>query len=117
MLPASTSSPPNFLTPKRLECESRPLRVLPPAFLCAMRYLLPKFLSNDLRDLHVGVGLPMSLFALVMLAAAEFNNANLVTLAMALDSCDNLGRTHIGRADGHRRSGADEEHLIEFDAR
>ena len=36
MLPASTCSPPKTLTPSRLEWESRPLRVLPPAFLCAM---------------------------------------------------------------------------------
>jgi hypothetical protein len=31
-----TLSPPNFFTPRRLLCDSRPLRVLPPAFLCAM---------------------------------------------------------------------------------
>src|SRR5277367_5838889 len=38
MLPASTTSPPNFLTPSRRPGESRPLRELPPAFLCAMAY-------------------------------------------------------------------------------
>src|SRR5882757_659304 len=73
-------------------------------------------LGNDLRDLHIGVGLPMGLFALVMLAAAEFDNANLVALAMTLDRGDDLGRTHVGSADGHRGSGADQQHLIEFDA-
>jgi hypothetical protein len=31
-----TSSPPYFFTPSRLPAESRPLRELPPAFLCAM---------------------------------------------------------------------------------
>src|SRR5690606_18941541 len=36
MLPAMTASPPNFFTPRRLECESRPLRDEPPAFLCAI---------------------------------------------------------------------------------
>jgi hypothetical protein len=35
-----TASPPNFFTPRRLEFESRPLRVEPPAFLCAMGLLL-----------------------------------------------------------------------------
>src|SRR5690242_1108923 len=35
MLPARTSSPPKRLTPRRLEFESRPLRVEPPAFLWA----------------------------------------------------------------------------------
>src|SRR3954468_8501566 len=36
MLPASTASPPNFLTPRRRPALSRPLREDPPAFLCAM---------------------------------------------------------------------------------
>src|SRR5574338_915509 len=36
MLPARTASLPNFLTPRRRPAESRPLRELPPAFLCAM---------------------------------------------------------------------------------
>src|SRR3546814_17672235 len=36
MLPGTTASPPNFLTPRRRPAESRPLRELPPAFLCAM---------------------------------------------------------------------------------
>src|SRR5262252_7551622 len=40
MLPASTASPPNFLTPSRRPALSRPLREEPPAFLCAIRCLL-----------------------------------------------------------------------------
>src|SRR5690606_35094115 len=40
MLPASTASPPNFFTPRRLDSESRPLREEPPAFLCAIGVLL-----------------------------------------------------------------------------
>src|SRR3990170_6819034 len=36
MFPARTASLPNFLTPRRLDCESRPLREEPPAFLCAI---------------------------------------------------------------------------------
>src|SRR5262245_46086587 len=40
MLPASTFSPPNFFTPRRLDSESRPLRDEPPAFLCAIGVLL-----------------------------------------------------------------------------
>src|SRR3954470_3676924 len=36
MLPATTRSSPNFLTPRRRPSESRPLREEPPAFLCAM---------------------------------------------------------------------------------
>src|SRR5208282_5208633 len=101
MLPASTSSPPNFLTPRRLECESRPLRVLPPAFLCAMNQS-PAQLGDDLRDLHIGVRLPMGLLALVVLAAAEFDNTHLVALAMALNRGNHLRRPDVGRADGDR---------------
>src|SRR5215475_89169 len=37
MLPATTISPPNFLTPSRRPRLSRPLRDEPPAFLCAIR--------------------------------------------------------------------------------
>src|SRR5690606_23097179 len=36
MLPASTDWLPNFFTPRRRPAESRPLRELPPAFLCAI---------------------------------------------------------------------------------
>ena len=37
MLPGMTAWPPDFLTPRRRPAESRPLRELPPAFLCAIR--------------------------------------------------------------------------------
>src|SRR5580765_3467223 len=36
MLPARADWPPNNLTPRRLLSLSRPLRELPPAFLCAI---------------------------------------------------------------------------------
>ena len=39
MFPALTSSPPNFFTPRLCPCESRPLRLLPKAFLCAIVFL------------------------------------------------------------------------------
>src|SRR5258708_39101681 len=51
-----------------------------------------------------------------MLAAAEFDNAHLVALVVALDGRDHLGRAHVGSADGHGGPGADQQHLIEFDA-
>ena len=58
----------------------------------------------------------MGLLALVMLAAAEFDNANLVALAMTLYCGDHFGRPHVRSTDGHRRSGADQQYLSEFDA-
>src|ERR1700689_1353541 len=51
-----------------------------------------------------------------MVAAAEFDNAHLVALAMTLDRGDHFRRTDVGGTDGHRGSGADQQHLIEFDA-
>ena len=57
----------------------------------------------------------MVLLALVMLAAAEFDNAHLVALAVTFHRGDHLGRAHVGSANGDRGSGADQQHLIEFD--
>src|SRR5882757_1560650 len=115
MLPASTFSPPNFLTPNRFECESRPLRVLPPAFLCAI-YLTPaETLSDDRRDLHVGIRLPMSLFALVVLSSAKLDDSHLVTLTMTFDRGNDLGAAHVWSPDGNGGAGAHQQHLIEFD--
>jgi hypothetical protein len=42
MLPAGITWPPKRFTPSRFALESRPLRELPPAFLCAILLLLPQ---------------------------------------------------------------------------
>src|SRR2546430_11117582 len=56
MLPGSTISPPNFLTPSRLPALSRPLRDEPPAFLCAISNLLGRSASGaDLGDPQHGL--------------------------------------------------------------
>src|ERR1700722_1514576 len=75
-----------------------------------------KTLRDDLRDLHIGIRLPMGLLALVKLAATEFDNADLIALAMTLDGGDHLGRAYIGSANGDRGPGADQQHLSKFDA-
>src|SRR6202030_1598003 len=116
MLPASTDSPPNLLTPNRFECESRPLRVLPPAFLCAIYFTPTETLSDDRRDLHVGVRLPMSLLTLVVLTSAKLDDSDLVAFAMTFDRGGNLGAAHIRSPDGNRGAGTHQQHLIEFDA-
>src|SRR5438094_10111791 len=92
MLPATTSCPPNFFTPRRRPAESRPLREEPPAFLCAisnyslrlgcrgfalgrnrcrisllrLRLLL---LSTDRGDLQDRVLLAMAVLAVLIVAA------------------------------------------------
>src|SRR4029079_7581743 len=76
--PPLTRSPPNALTPRRCACESRPLRVEPCPFLCAMTDLE---LERDVLDtnphqiLAVSVGAPVALAPLLLedrdLRAAE----------------------------------------------
>src|SRR5205809_805895 len=58
MLPGITTSPPNFFTPSRLPAESRPLRELPPAFLCALAD------QQDPADLERAAGLDIELLDL-----------------------------------------------------
>src|SRR4029450_4262813 len=61
MLPARTASLPNFFTPRRLDCESRPLREEPPAFLCAI--------SKDSYFLDLAAG---AFFPAALAGAASF---------------------------------------------
>src|SRR6266550_5419448 len=66
ILPGTTTSPPNFLTPSRRPRLSRPLREEPPAFLCAIPH---SFLglrvgrSPDLGDAQHRLVLAMTLLA------------------------------------------------------
>src|ERR1700724_3718082 len=55
MLPATTASPPNFLTPSRRPRLSRPLRDEPPAFLCAiLRAPRPRRRTGRRRRIDLG---------------------------------------------------------------
>src|ERR1700682_4743641 len=106
MCPASTRPPPKRLTPRRLEWESRPFLVLPPAFLCAMAALTPAQYggirggsAEDSGDLHFGVGLAVTLLAQVVLATAEFDDPHLVALTVGLHGGGDLGTGEIGLAD------------------
>jgi hypothetical protein len=47
MFPARTTSPPNFLTPRRWALESRPLRLDPCPFLCAIFAYLISIISRN----------------------------------------------------------------------
>src|SRR5438105_180910 len=72
MLPGTTISPPNFLTPSRRPALSRPLRDEPPAFLCAiccsLLGLQPRRAAraSDVSDAQNGLLLPMPLLAAVI---------------------------------------------------
>src|SRR5262245_28179255 len=71
MLPARTSSAPNFLTPRRRPAVSRPLRDEPPAFLCAMDQTPYPARSGglDVGDAQHRLALPVAALAAVVVAA------------------------------------------------
>src|SRR2546423_14503677 len=74
MLPASTDSPPNFFTPRRLLWLSRRLRDEPPAFLCAMTNY---FAFGDF------LGAPLAGAAFSVEAALAFLSPPVLFLALA----------------------------------
>src|SRR5204862_7301547 len=92
MLPGSTISPPNFLTPSRRPALSRPLRDEPPAFLCAiMNFLRRRLLrrrsfflpgQTDLGDLQHGLMLAMAVLAPVVLPPLFLDHYDLVGAAL-----------------------------------
>src|ERR1700690_1602045 len=118
ILPASTDSPPKRFTPRRLLWESRPLRVLPPAFLCAMRLLLlGRTAASGGRNLghaHLSEELAVGLLPQVVLAAAELDDHDLVTLGMPLDQRRDLAAGQQRRTKAHIRAVGDHQHLVEF---
>src|SRR5258708_40272805 len=93
MLPGTTISPPNFLTPRRQPPESRPLREEPPAFLWAMEDL-PRLLAGaDAGDLQDRQRLPMADLAAVVVAPP------------LLEDLDLFGLLAIGLGGGHPFAG------------
>src|SRR6185312_5877746 len=86
MFPARTRSPPKRFTPSRLEWESRPFLVLPPAFLCAMSASA----RADVRHLDLGERLAVVLLPQVVLAAPKLHDGNLGPLAVANHGGDHL---------------------------
>src|SRR5262249_9069202 len=111
MLPASTIWSPKRLTPRRLEWESRPLRELPPAFLCA----ISTSLAGDAGDLDFGVALAVTRRALGALAPAQLEDLQLLAEHVGDDLRLDLGARHDRRADLERVAFADREDLVEHD--
>src|SRR5690554_6542210 len=103
MLPAVTAWPPNSLTPRRLDSESRPLRVEPAAFLCAMDNSSVQGmgrLRGDPGDLDFGEPLTVALTLHAVLATTELDDGHLVAAAVG----DDLGRD-LGTRSEERRVG------------
>src|SRR5260370_16009275 len=120
IFPARTDWPPNGFTPSRLEWESRPFRVLPPAFLCAMsanpaKKVLYASACADVRDLDLGERLPVGLLPQVVLTAAELHDAHLGALAVADHGGEDLSTLQKGLAQGHIGPLAYQQHFVELD--
>src|ERR1051326_1051268 len=116
MLPGSTISPPNFLTPSRFPALSRPLRDDPPAFLCATSNLLGRSASGaHLGNPQHGLMLAMALLAAVILPPLFLEDDDLVGTAM-LDQGGADRRARDERGAGRDRGAvADHQHLAELD--
>src|SRR5690606_34235451 len=115
MLPALTAWPPNSFTPRRLLSESRPLRVEPPAFLCAMSQILLKESGLDASDLDFGEPLTVALALHVVLAATELDDGHLVMAALADHFGSDLGASHNRSTDLDVVAVANQQHAVEAD--
>src|SRR5262245_22722942 len=112
MLPALACWPPYILTPRRCPWLSRPLRLLPCPFLCAI--------SADLRHLDGGDALPVPAAAPVVLAALLLVDEDLSVAALGEDLPAHDGALDQRRADADLCIGvvaAREQHLGELDGR
>src|SRR5215218_6765696 len=121
MLPGTTISPPNFLTPSRRPGLSRPLRDEPPAFLCAIPNLLgpPAGLAPgaDLGDPQHGLVLPVTILAAVILPPLFLEHDDLVGAAMLDQLGADRGARDERRAGRHVGTLAHHQHLGKLDRR
>src|SRR5215471_18531054 len=113
MFPARTVSPPYFLTPRYCGLLSRPFRLEPTPFLCAMDR--SDSAECDVVDLHFREALPMALLLRVVLAALHLEHDHLVALSVTDDLAGDLRPFQDGRAGVHFLPVGAEEHLIEGD--
>src|SRR3954468_23438608 len=96
MLPAVTRSPPNTLTPRNWALLSRPLRVAPWPFLCAIAV---SYSEADAGDLELGERLAVAALAAVALATADLEDDHLLVATLRNDLRANLGAGNERRAD------------------
>src|SRR5690554_4542509 len=78
--PALTSCPPKRLTPRRLLSESRPLRVEPAAFLCAIVHILQRDRRSGLDASNFNFREPLAMTSLAagVLTATKLDDADLI---------------------------------------
>src|SRR5664279_5680554 len=112
MLPAVMTSPPYVLTPRRFDSESRPLRELPPAFLCAM-VVAPS--ACDAVDRQLRVSLAMPLVLLVVLAPAHLEDRDLLAATVRKDGRLDRSTRDDGLPQANAFALTDHQHLVEHD--
>src|SRR5688572_12121500 len=109
MLPALTTSPPYFFTPRRCEFESRPFLVDPCPFLCAI-----SLHADDVGYSNVGLRLAMSPALAFVLLGLIVERVDLGAFALPDDLDANLCALDERRSNGHLVAVADHQNLIEL---
>src|SRR5271168_3460764 len=118
MLPGTTISPPNFLTPSRRPALSRPLREEPPAFLCAILNLLRirrrRAVSMDLVDPQNGLILAVAVLTAIIVPPLFLEDDDLVGAALLDQGRADRGAGEQRGPGRDRRTVADHQHLGEL---
>src|SRR5262245_41456675 len=109
MLPARACSPANTFTPRRWPWLSRPLRVLPWPFLCAIAGP-----SGDLGHAHRGDRLAVSTAATVILASLLLEHQDLPVAPLGDDLPPHAHAVEKRGPDANRVVSRGEEHLGEL---
>src|SRR5271169_4491858 len=120
MLPGTTISPPNFLTPSRRPRLSRPFREEPPAFLCAIRhsFLVPRTPgTSDLGNPQHGLLLAMPLFAPVIVPPLLLEDDDLRRAGLLDHGGGDRGAGEQRRPSRDFGALADHQYLSELDRR
>src|SRR5690606_9240257 len=114
MLPAVTNCPIVALMPRRCERESRPLRVEPCPFLCAMRKLQLCYTSN-FRNFNARIFLAMPYGAAVVFTFFIFKSDHFGSFHFADQLCMNRPLFYMRKPYLRLVSIVDKKNFIKFD--
>src|SRR4249920_395023 len=112
MAPPRTACPPKILTPSRCDWLSRPLRLEPWPFLCAISKRLPSG-SADRVDPHGRHVLTVAARPPVMLALLVLEDPDLRSAVLLDDGAFDRGALDPRAAQLHVGARAHEEHVVE----
>src|SRR5512143_127650 len=115
IVPPRTAWPPNTFTPSRWELLSRPLRLEPWPFLCAIS--LDSLSDPDCVDPHGRERLAVAPRAPVVLALLVLEDPDLRVAALLEDRAHDRGALDAGASQPGFAVAADEEDVLERDGR